>query len=243
MNVAVAKIGHNRSPFDISKEEINDLYSEAKNWLDGEEIASQEQADMVQKLLRSIQSATKEADERRKEEAKPHDDAKAEIQERYNTLIGKTKTVTGIAVLATEACKEALSPWLQKVEAENQRVAEEARKEAAEKQRIAMEAMQARESLEDREAAEKLVQDAKQAEAGARKLGNAKAAAKGAGRAVTLRDYYQPVIVSQPEFARYLWTSHKADMADFLNAMAAQLVAAGIRKIPGVEIKHERIAV
>lgn len=57
MNIAVAKIGHNRSPFELSKETIEDLYSEAKNWLDGEPVATQEQADEIQKLLRMIQAA------------------------------------------------------------------------------------------------------------------------------------------------------------------------------------------
>lgn len=240
MNVAVATIGHNRSPFEMSKEAIEDLYSEAKNWLDGEDIASQEQADMVQKLLRDIQSAKKEADERRKEEVKPFDEAKAEVQERYNALIGKTKSVTGIAILAEDACKEALAPWLRKVDEENRRKAEEARKAAEEKQRLAMEAMQNRKSLEDSEAAERAVQDAKAAEAEARKLGNAKASAKGAGRAVTLRDYYEPTVVNETEFARWIWTAHRDAMAEFLNTMAVKLVASGVHKIPGVEVKHER---
>lgn len=240
---ALATIGHNNpppSPFDQSKQQIGELYDEAKNWLDGDPIKSQSEADMVQKLLRSIQEATKEADERRKDECRPHDEAKAEIQERYNALIGKTKKVTGIAVLATDACKEALAPWLRQVEEENRREAEEARKAAEEKQRLAMEAMQNRKSLEDSAAAERAVQGAKAAEAEARKLGNAKASAKGAGRAVTLRDYYEPIMVSETEFARHLWTEHRHEMSAFLAVMAAKLVAAGVRKIPGVEVKHER---
>ncbi|WP_336057336.1 hypothetical protein [Nitratireductor sp. CH_MIT9313-5] len=240
MNVAVATIGHNRSPFELSKEEIEDLYGEAKNWMDGEPIASQERADMVQKLLRDIQKAKKEADERRKEEVKPYDEAKAEIQERYNTLIGKTKSVTGIAILAEEACKEALAPWLAKIEEENRRKAEEARKEALAKQQAAMEAMQNRKSLEDREAAERAVQEAKAAEAEARKLDKAKASAKGAGRAVTLRDYYEAHVTNEVEFARWLWTAHRVEMTNFLQVMAAKLCSAGIHKMPGVDVKHER---
>lgn len=240
MNVAVAKIGHNRSPFDLAKEKIEDLYGEAKNWCDGEEIASQEQADQVQKLLRLIQAAEKEADEARKEEARPYDEAKAEIQERYNTLIGKTKSVTGLTVLAIEACKKALAPWLQKVEEENRRKAEEARKEAEEKARIAREAMQQRQTLEDAERAEALVREAKEAESAARQADKAKASAKGEGRAVTLRDYYRPEITSETDFARYLWTSHREEMTAFLNTTAAKLVAAGIHKMPGVLVHHER---
>lgn len=241
MTAALATIGHNRSPFELSQEAIEDLYAEAKLWLDGEPITSQEHADDVQRLMRLIQAADKEADERRKEEAKPHDDAKAEIQTRYNALIGNTKTVKGKTVLAIEACKKALTPWLRMVEEENQRKAEAARAEAAEKHRLAMEAMQARNTLEDAERAEALAKEAKQADADARKAGNAKAAAKGEGRAVTMRDYYAPEITDHTAFARFIWTERQDEMRAFLASQATQLVAAGRHNgLPGVTVHHER---
>jgi len=241
---AHATIGHNRSPFELSKERIEELYEEAKTWLDGEPIATQEQADVVQKLMRMIQEAEKEADERRKEEAKPHDDAKAAIQERYNTLIGKTKTVTGLTIRAVEACKKALQPYLIAIEEENRRKAEAARKEAEAKQLAAMEAMRQRQSLEDAERAEQLVREAKEAEAASRKMDNAKATAKGAGRAVSLRDKYTPEIVDYTAFARHVWIAHRSDMAAFLDTMAAKIVASGAHSgIPGVSVQHERVPV
>lgn len=247
MNVAVATnpravIGGNKPPFELSKEAIEDLYGEARNWLDGDPIASQEQADMVQKLLRDIQAAEKEADERRKKEQEPFKTEIDTIQARYNELIGNNKSVKGLTVKAIEACKAALAPWLKKVDEENQRKAEEARKEAAEKQRLAMEAMQARDgtNLEENEKAEALVREAKEAEAAARKAGNAKASAKGSGRAVTLRDYYEPEITSETEFARWLWTAHRAEMTAFLNTMAVKMIASGVLKMPGVTVHHDR---
>lgn len=246
MNV-IATIGHNQppvTPFDTVSEKINDLYAEAKNWCDGEEIASQEQADEVQKLMRLIQSAEKEADEARKDEARPHDEAKAAIQERYNPLIGKTKSVTGLTVLAIDACKKALAPWLRKVEEENRRKAEEARKEAEAKAEAARAAMAQRQSLEDAERAEALVREAKQAEADARRAGNAKASAKGEGRAVGLRDKYTPEVTDYTAFARHVWLTHRSDMEEFLNIQAAKLVAAGVHNgVPGVTIHHERVPV
>lgn len=244
MNVA-ATIGHNNppSPFDEIKSEILDLYEEAKNWCDGNEIASQEQADTIQKLIRQIQAAEKKADEARKEEARPHDEAKAAIQERYNPLIGKTKAVTGKTILAIEACKMALAPWLRKVEEENLRMAAEARKEAEAKAEAARAAMRERQSLEDAERAEALVKEAKQAEAEARRAGNAKASAKGEGRAVTLRDKYTPEVTDYTAFARHVWAAHRGDMEEFLDMLAVKLVAAGVRGIPGVTIHHERVPV
>jgi len=241
-----AVIGGNRSPFELSKETIEDLYSEAKNWLDGEPVATQEQADEIQKLLRMIQAAEKEADERRVAENKPFDDGKAEVQARYAPLIANTKSVKGMTVLAVDACKKALAPWLIKVDEENRRKAEEARKEAEEKQRIAMEAMRQRDGtdLESSARAEALVRDAKAAEAEARRAGNAKASAKGEGRAVTLRDKYTPQITDYTAFARHVWTAHRPDMEDFLNIEAAKIVASGIHAgIPGVTVLHERVPV
>lgn len=245
MNVAVAMIGHNNppepTPFELSQQAITDLYGEAKNWLDGEPIASQEQADEVQKLMRMIQAAEKEADARRTEENKPYDDGKAAVQAKYAPLIANTKTTKGMTVRAIELCKDALKPWLVKVDEENRRKAEALRLEAEERQRQALAAMQARQTLEDRERAETLVREAKEAETAARQASSAKAAAKGGGRAVTLRDYYTAEVTDYTAFARHAWGAHRSDMQDFLDALAKRIVDAGAHHgIPGVTVHHDR---
>ena len=79
------------TPFELSAKEAEDLLSEACNWVDGMTVESQEQADALDGLLAQIKAAAKLAEERRKAEVKPFDDAKAEVQSRYNTLIGDTK--------------------------------------------------------------------------------------------------------------------------------------------------------
>jgi hypothetical protein len=247
MNIAVATIGHNQppepTPFELSKEAISSLFEEAKNWLDGDPISTQGQADEVQKLLRMIQAAEKEADERRVKENEPFDAGKAEVQARYAPLIANTKTTKGLTVMAIDACKKALAPWLIKIDEENRAKAEALRKEAEEKQRIAMEAMRQRDGdLEASVKAEALVQEAKRAETEARRADSAKASAKGEGRAVTLRDYYTPEITDATAFARHVWLTHRSDMEIFLDGMAAKLVASGVHTIPGVTVHHERRA-
>lgn len=247
MNVA-AQIGHNHppdpTPFELSKEAIHALFDEAKNWLDGDPIASQGQADMVQKLLRDIQSAEKEADERRTTENEPFDTGKAEVQSRYAPLIANTKTTKGLTVMAVDACKKALAPWLFKIDNENRAKAEALRKEAEEKQLAAMEAMRQRGGdLEASAKAEALAQEAKAAETVARHAGNVKAQAKGAGKAVGLRDYYTGEVTDYTAFARHAWTAHLSDMQDFLDALAKRIVDAGVHTgIPGVTVHHERRA-
>ena len=90
-----AQAGHNNpptSPYEEIKQEIEDLFDEAKNLADGEAIDNQALADAVTELHDKIHDAGNRADTARKTEAKPHDDAKAEILARHNKLIGNTKT-------------------------------------------------------------------------------------------------------------------------------------------------------
>lgn len=121
---ATAQPGHNNPPtsaYETIKQEIEDLFGEAKNFADGEAIDSQVLADAVTELHDKLHEAGKRADEVRKDEAKPHDDAKAEIQTRYNKLIGNTKTSgKGKVVLGKEVLQGLLTPWRNKVAAEKE---------------------------------------------------------------------------------------------------------------------------
>ena len=74
-------IGHNNPPteFEVCKKTIQDLYEEAKLWLDGEPVETQEQADALNTLESRIREAAKDAEANRKKEAKPFDDGKAEV--------------------------------------------------------------------------------------------------------------------------------------------------------------------
>lgn len=228
------------TPFELSQAEALDLMDEAKNWCDGDPISSQSQADALDKLLADIKAAVKRADDRRKEEARPHDEAKAEIQSRYNGLIGDTKTTgKGIMVLAQEAVLHVLQPWRQKVEDEKRRVAEEARREQEAKLRAAQEAFQkAREAdnLATREEAEKLAAEAKKAEQAASKAEKAAVSKTGLRTVVT-------AFVSDPQaFAKWAWVNDRSALDEHFSARATALVRDGRRNIPGVEITETREA-
>lgn len=239
-------IGHNGAPeptpFEVVQAQINDLYGEAANWLDGTPVQSQDEAAAIQSLMRLIQAAEKQADEARKYEAKPHDEAKSEIQDRYNLLIGKTKTVTGLTVRAIDACKQALMPWLKKLDDEIKATAEAARMEAEAKQRIAMEAMKQRDGtdLAASERAEALALEAKRAESDARRAENTKATAKGEGRAASLRTSYRAEITDMREFARYAWEFRQQELFEFMRCLAQQVVNTGRAQIPGVKVHEDR---
>jgi hypothetical protein len=247
---AIPGIGHNApppTPFEAIEAKINDLYEEAKEWLDGVPVMTQGQADSLNLLMDMIRKAEKEADELRKEEARPHDEAKAEIQARYNVLIGNTKSVKGKTVLALDAAKKALTPWLEEQDRIKREAERKAREEAEAAQRAAQEAFRKAQAddLAAREAAEALAKQAKDAEIAARVAAKDTAKAKGGtGRATTLRSFYRAEVTDAREFARHLWAYYRADMDEFLATMAKRLVDMNHdRAIPGVTIHEERRAV
>lgn len=238
MTAALATIGHNNppDPFGAIKAHIDDLYAEAKNWLDGDPITTQAQADEVGRLLDMIREAEKTADDARKQENEPFDIGKAAVQAKYAPLIADTKAVRGKTVLASEACKAALAPWRQEQERIKREAAEAARREAEEKARIAAEASRMADTadLEARERADAAIRDAD----AAAKLANRadKAATTGTG----LRSYWTPKMVDPVAAARWAWADHRAACEEFFLSLASADVRAGKRTIAGFEIIEER---
>lgn len=249
MNVAVnerAVIGGNFPPmttFEAVKINITDLFEEARQWLDGTPITTQEQADAVNTLKGSIKKATKAADEAYAVEVKPHQDTVKEIQARYNELTGNNKSVIGLAIKAEQACNAALKPYLIELERKQQEAARIAREEADRLQREAMEAMRKRDAanLEEREAAERLVIQAKAAETVASKAETVKAHARGEGRATGLRTVYRAELSNKREAAAWVWVDRQDELMAFIQDLADKAVRSGIRTIPGFLIIEEKV--
>lgn len=234
------------TPYDIARKAVEDIYQETVLWLDGHAIDSKEMADGVGNLLAGIRKAEKLADEARKAENKPFDDGKAEVQARYAALIGDTKTTKGKTVLAAEACKAALQPWLL---AEDRRLAEEARvarEEADRRRREAEAALRASDAtnLAAREAAEGLLSQAKRADIAANVAHRQTATAGGAfGRSAGLRTTWTVTIDDPVVAARTCWTEAREEMLEFLQAWAVRQARAGRHSIPGFAIAEQRVAV
>lgn len=243
----LAVIGHNQppepTPFEAIKARINDLYGEAKLWLDGEPIKTQSQADALNNLGNAIREAANEAEKLRKVEVKPFDDGKAEVQARYNALIGETKAVTGLTVKALDAVKAALKPYLLELDRIQQETARKAREEAERAIAEAQAAIRTTDAanLEEREKAEQLISDAMDLERDASKLEKAKPQARGDGRAVGLRTVYRTVMISFVEAARWAFKEHKEDFTEYLQDLAEKQVRSGKREIPGFEVKEEKV--
>lgn len=178
------------TPYELSKAEIEGLSEEAKCWLDGEPVKDQAIADKIGLLKGLLIKARTLAEARRKAEVKPIDEAKAEIQARYNALIGDTKaTGKGVAILAEEYCDKALEPFLKAMADEKEAKAKAAREEAEKAAAAAQEAIRAARDADyaTQEAAEALLRDAKKAETVANKAEKDTARVAGAGRSIGLR--------------------------------------------------------
>jgi hypothetical protein len=242
---APAPIGHNRppDPFGAISAHVEDLYTEAKNWADGTPITTQAQADEVSRLIDELRKAAKAADDARIAEKKPLDDQVAAVQAKWGALIADTKGKRGLTVLALEACKAALRPWLEAIEDENRRKAEEARqaaRRAADEAAEAMQAARATSDLEARERAEELAAQAKAAETSAARAESAKAHAIGGERAMGLRDNWIPKLVDGQAALRHYWQANRPALEDFALGLARVDVRSGKRHIPGFEVVNDR---
>lgn len=226
------------TPFDGFSVHIGDLYEEAKNFLDGEAISSEGEAEAVAALLSQLRTASKDADKCRAAEKKPHDDAAKAVQAKWKPLLDRCD-------LATDAAKKALVPWLQKVEDEQRAIAEAARKEAEERANAAAEAARktAANDIGAREETERLIKDADEAAKVAKKAAGTKAHAAGGARAVGLRSYYSPTLIDPVEALKHYRATRPAELRAFLTRLAETDVHNGARSVPGFEIIEERRAV
>jgi len=243
---AIDMRGHNNPPitaYDAVKANLDDLHAEALQWLDGTPIETQDQADAVNTLKARIKDGIKAAEDARVKETAPHKAAIDDIQGRYNPLIGNNKSVTGIAIKAEQACNDALRPYLVALQKKQEEEARLAREEAARKQAEAMEAMRQCDAanLAEREAAERLVKEAKAAEAAARKDENVKAHAKGDGRATGLRTVHRAVMTDPKEAAAWVWVHRNDELMAFVQEQADKAVRSGARSIRGFNVIEEKV--
>lgn len=229
-------ISNNPPPFEAITLHIEDLIAEAHNYLDGQPIESQGQADDVGKLLDMIRQAKKAADEQRVIEKKPHDEAAKAVQARWKPVIDKCD-------LAASVAKKALVPWLERLEAEQRAEAERKRKEAEAAEALAWKAeLAARDNLAAAEEAERRREEAERAQRVAAKAEKAKAQASGGARAVSLRTRYRVEIVDRRALLAHYAKTRPDDLEAWLLDQAQRDCNAGKRSIPGANIIEERSA-
>jgi hypothetical protein len=225
-------------PFEAFELELNSLFEEAENYLDGQPIENQEQADDISRILSRLRKATKDADEFRKAEKRPHDEAAKAVQLKWMTPIDRAK-------LAEDTAKNALAAFLRKQE-EAQRAAVEAAKQEVARQAsaAAQAAEQARpDDLAGQTTARVLKQNAIAAEKEADKLANTRVQVRGGERAVSLRSVWTPALTDACAALRHYRERQPDELKAWLLEQAAKDVRAGARSIPGFDVTESKVAV
>lgn len=234
----------NSTPFDLIAETADDLLTEAHAWAGGSAVETQAQADDVSRLIEDLRQIAKAADDERKVENKPHDDAKAAVQAKYAPLFADPKVkAPGKVFKAIDALKATLQPYLARLDAEK-REAERVAREAADKAaRDAAEAMRAAAAndLAAREEAEALIADAEAAQKVVKAASADKAHALGGTRAMGLRSVWRATLTDQHAAAAHYWRTNPDAFTALLQKLADDDVRCGKRAVPGFDITEERV--
>lgn len=248
-SIAIAGPGHNNppelTPLETFAADINDLYDEAKNWLDGTAIENQGQADEVTRLLDAARKSGKAADAKRAELKKPHDHAGKVIQTAWKPLIDKAgKVETG--------AKTALGKWMIAERQRLDREAEVARQAAEAEAERAREKHQAAAFTGDitaMEEAEDALAVAKDADRDASRIERGKPIAKveGMARGLGLTTKWSVAGLTDDhdaaqQLAKHYWQTRRAEVVEFYLSLARKDVISGTRSIPGVNITSEQVA-
>lgn len=229
-------IGDNMPPpFVAHSANIDDLYEEAANFLDDQPIENEGQAQAIAKILDDARRAFKAADEQRKTEKRPHDEAAQAVQDAWNPLLARAKRIETVA-------KAAQTDWLLKLDVLQRAEAEKARLEAERLQSEALAAKAAVSDLTASAAVEELLADAGKATRLAAKLDKAKPQVAGGSRAQGLRTKYVAELSDSVAALRHYREHQPEALKQWLTEQAQRDVNAGARLIPGFNVNEERKA-
>jgi hypothetical protein len=216
--------GHNNPPaFDAHSLHIEDLFTMANGAGAVEDDGTEEALD---NLLDDLRRAKKDAGTERATEKKPHDDAAKAVQAKWKPLLDRCD-------MAALQIKRLLTPYREGKQRARDEEARQAREAAEQQQREAQEALRSSDDMEERFEAEQKLKGAKKLTAVANKLDRTSSG---------LRTRWSHRIVSRGELLKHVKERYPEDLADMLNELVRQKVAAGVRDMPGVEITPEKQA-
>jgi hypothetical protein len=243
--LAPAPIGHNMppiTPYEALKAHIDDLEMEATNFLDGEPIKTETQAEAIAKIREDARKARQAAEEQRKLEAKPFDEGKKAVQALWTPLTDEKK---GRCALIEETCKKALAPYLLAKDEAQRAAADALRKEAEEKAAAA--AKLAEDISPDNLAGQSYLRAARDEAASigkeAETASKARAHVHGASRATGLRSVWTPTLTDARAALKHYRERQPDELKAWLLEQAFRDVRAGARAIPGFIVNETKGAV
>lgn len=231
----MAEIGHNSPPaFDAYSIALDDLRTEAGNFLDGAPIENQGQADAVGVIISQAKKIKRDADAARADEKAPHLAATRAVDAKWKPLIDRCEQIE-------KAAKAPLTAWLNKLAAEQAERERQAREEAERKAQEAIAAQRALATteggLEAVENVERLEQEAEEAAKAAARAAKAKPLVEGMDRRVGLRTYTSAKVVDRKALLEWVMWNDAAALTAWLEEYARKALPA---QLPGVEIITER---
>jgi hypothetical protein len=223
----MSEIGHNKPPPVVTMSlHIDDLFSLVSGST-ASPVTTDEQEAALAALLDDVRKTANDADELRKAEKKPHDDAAKAVQAAWKPLIDKCDK-------AAEALKAALTPYREARQRAKDEAARKAREEAEAAQKAAQEALRQSDDLEERFAAEAELQRASKLTAMANKIDRS---------ATGLRPHWEAEITDQSAALRHYYATQPSTFIDLLQNLAAADARGTRAPVPGVKfIKRQRAA-
>lgn len=220
------------TPFETIKVHVDDLMLEARNWLDGSAVENSGQAKAVARLLDELRQTDRAVTDQRDTERKPHAEAVAAVNNAYKPMLTDVER-------AAKACKNALTPWLVKLEADRQAEADRLNAEAATQRQEAVTAVRGALGSSDIgaiEDAEELLRAAKRTARAAARTDAARSGVEGGERAVSLRSRKTATIMDEVLAIRHYWKTDPDAILEVLQKLANRDARAGRISIPGVRV-------
>lgn len=217
--------------------ELEDVHLEAQNFLDGEEIETDGQADAVAAFVKKARALKKEAEEARKAEKEPHLEAGRAVDAKF-------KPITTRADVIVKAANAPLARYLERLEQRRREEAEQARRDAELAQREAEAKRRAAEekgNLDELEAAEaaqdeadELFKDAKKAEKQKANIGGGDGS-----RAIGLRTKTEVEVVDNRALLNHIIKTNPEPLREWLREYAKRALPT---HLAGCEYTQKRVA-
>lgn len=213
-------LGHNNPPaheaFALHVEELFSLVSGST----ASPVENDEQEAALDGLLDDVRKARKDADNKRKEEKEPHLEAGRAVDAAFKPVLDRCDA-------ATQALKDALTPYRVAKQAAKEAAARQAREEAEARQREAQEALRSSEDLEERFAAEEQLKLADKLTKTANRIDRS---------ATGLRTHQVATVHDYRALLEHVMKTNPAPLKEWLEDVARKALPA---QLPGVTVTTE----
>jgi cysteinyl-tRNA synthetase len=220
-----APIGHNRTAVELFSDHVADLFALVSGST-AAEITSDEQEAVLDELLDQVRQAAKDANAKRVEEKRPHDEAAKAVQAQWKPVLDRCEA-------ALDAIKDRLTPYRTAKQKAKDEAARVARELAAQQLAEAQAKLAQSDDLEARFGAEAGLAAAAKLTVKANRIDRA---------ATGLRTHWTHTVTDRRALLNYVAKNDPDALATALDEWARQAVARGVRQIPGCLIEERKRA-